>query len=69
MMYVLCKESPCTKKTLLIYEMDTRGICPVCGEAVKTSMFDLAMKKIVYVDGHIVSKNPDLLMSEKNLSH
>lgn len=67
-MYILCNESPSTKKTPLVYEMDRRGICPVCGEAVKTSMFDLTMKRAVYTFGHVISKNPDLLMSEKKLS-
>lgn len=67
-MYVLCKMSPSAKKTPLVYEMDRRGVCPVCGEVVKTSMFDLTMKRAVYTFGHVVSKNPDLLMPEKNQS-
>lgn len=67
MMYVLCKTPPSAKRVPLVYEMDRRGICPVCGEAVKTSMFDLAMKKIVYTTGHVVSNDPDSLMSEKSL--
>ena len=66
-MYVLCNESPSAKKTPLVYEMDRRGICPVCGEAIKTSMFDLTMKKIVWTTGHVISKNPDSLMFEKKL--
>lgn len=66
-MYILCKESPCTKKTPHVYEMDTRGVCPVCGKAVKTSMFDLTMKKIAHANRHAVSKNPDLLLVEKDL--
>lgn len=61
-MYILCKTPPSTKKTPLVYETDSRGICPVCGEAVKINAFDLAVEKIIYTTGHVVSNNPNYLM-------
>lgn len=64
-MYILCKEPPSTKKTPLVYEMDRLNVCPVCGETFDDIIFDLAMKKIVYIAGHVVSKNPDFLIRER----
>lgn len=60
MMYILCKMSPSAKKTPHIYEMDTRSICPVCGEAVKTTGDPLSSSR-----GHIASDDVDILMEQK----
>lgn len=66
-MYVLCKKPPSAKKTPIIYEIDRRGICPVCGASVTIGVFDLAMKRIVFTPGHVVSNDPYDLLPRKRL--
>lgn len=64
-MYILCEKPPSSKKTPLVYEMDRHDICPVCGEAVKTSTFYTVTKNVGYAINHIISSNPDWLILEK----
>lgn len=66
-MYILCKTPPSAKHVPLVYEMDTHDICPVCGERVMTSLFELAMRKITYPGMHAVSNDPDSLRAERDL--
>lgn len=68
-MYILCEKSPCMKKTPLVYEMDTRSICPVCGEQIESNIFDSAtdsVMNVMSVNGHCVSTNPNFLMTKKS---